>query len=218
MIRPALTNYVIGNRPTLAATCCLTAFVLFRWGMQEQHREHISWIIPAVALLMSKASFAARKRVVAYRNWREAWDEMAGAAAQPTQQTPSQRKRVPFAWRLVGFTTWLALLCWLIPHSRENTNEAALFALAWLLLSLWGAVAAVKAFARWVFSPAKAKAAASPRRERGAVRNHIVSVCLKVPWISPSLPRIRARLPDYCQPLLLTRASAPPEQTPSPPT
>jgi hypothetical protein len=200
MIRPGLANFVIGHWLGVTLTTSVALFTAAAWATQEQRHESISWFVPAVALLLCKASVKARRRVAQYRNWRDAWHEMAGAS-------PPQRKRATAAWRLIGFATWLALLCWLVPHQAEKTNESAFLALVWLLLSLWGVVAVVGALARRAFRPRRQSAAARPARPK-AEREHIVSVCLPVPWTSPRATQLTASLPAYCQPLLSAGAAA----------
>jgi len=199
MNRPAISNYVVGNAVSVTTIVAATAFLMYRWCTQEQHGESIGWLVPAVALVMSRASFKARARIANFNAWNRSWQEMSGATPRKAS------KRARGVWIVVGFVTWLALLAWLVPHAGEKTNAAGLLATLWLLLTLCGVVMAASRVLRWAFAP-PTRTAAVPRAARQ--REYVVSICLPVPWGSPSLARITAGLPDYCQKLLARNSSA----------
>jgi hypothetical protein len=201
MNRPALTNYVIGNGASVAVIVGATAFLMYRWCTQAEHGESISWLLPAVALLASSASFKARVRLANFNAWNRSWQAMSGAT--PQRAAGSNGARLSSVLAVVA---WTGLLCWLIPHQADKTNEAGFLATLWLLLTLCGVVLAMSRALRWVLRPARP---AIPRRKTGAREGEqLVEVCLPVPSGSPSLARIRAGLPDYCLKLLARSGSA----------
>jgi hypothetical protein len=196
MNRPAFTNYVLGSAASVAAMAGVTAFVAYRWCTQEEHGESINFLVPIVALYASSACFKARARVSTYTAWRRSWDEMSGA----TPPGKAGTKRAPGAWMLAGLASWAALLCWLIQHQGEKTNEVGFLGLVWLCLTAWGVGRAGLGILRWAFRPARPAGAGRRLRER--VRQHIVSICLPIPWVAPRAGDTIAAIPGYARALV----------------
>ena len=215
MNKPAFSNYVVGNRFVVIGLFSIAGFVTYRYFTQGEHGESISWLVPAIAALASRTSLRARRRVAQFTAWKGDWEQMSGAAEE-RRETRRKRQRVTRPIKvLFGSVLWLALWSWLSIHSRERvTDTYGCLGVVFLFLSGWLAIVAGTA-ALWLARriPGVAKAVTAKRG-----RSHIVAVCLPVPWSSPSQGDFAAALPDYCRPLLLTRRTAPPEQTPSPPT
>jgi len=189
MNRPASTDFVLGHRAGVMLTTGAAALTSLVWVTQHA----ISWIVPAVALLLCKASFAAKKRVTTYRNWRGAWDEMAGVAEPspaPAAPFPARRSSGPFADaqvaatkrdaaeaaaspkpgprripRLVLVATWLLLLCVIVANrDQQGTPALGVVALIFLLLSAWGSGVALLRVGRWLFRSASARPQALAER------------------------------------------------------
>jgi hypothetical protein len=206
MNRPASTDFVLGHRAGVMLTTGAAALTSIVWATQHA----ISWIVPAVALLLCKASFAAKKRVTVWRNWRGAWDEMAGVtepSPAPAAPFPARRSSGPFAdaggaagkmdaaeaaspkpaarriprWVLI--VTWLLLLC-VIAANRDQPGTPALgvVALIFLLLSAWGSGVALLRVGRWLFLPASARPQALAERASATDSDgdYIVGQCLPV--------------------------------------
>jgi hypothetical protein len=186
MTRPPRTDFVLGARASTLLTIGAAGLTSVVWLTQHT----ISWLVPVVSLLLCKASFSARRRITVYRNWRGAWDEMAGAglANQPSQarpapsrapsrlspntpppqeqdkpQPPPRRLRIP---RPVLIAVWLVLTCWLKSHQGEpGTTALGIGSLCFFALTLWGAAVACVGFCRWLFRPASASKARSAKVE-----------------------------------------------------
>jgi hypothetical protein len=200
MNRPSNTEFALGHKLGVTLTTSAAAFGSYVWAT-----AHISWLIPAVFLVLCRTSFTARRKVVAYKAWERDWREMRG---DPPTQDASKRKRRRRQWAIAAcLGCWVSLTAWLTAHAGEpasaDYNSAAA---AWMLLSALGAGAALLQLARWMFRLARATGGAR------SARTHVVSVCLPVPrglWGSPGPRQFRARLPKYARALLAQGAGAP---------
>src|ERR1019366_2619787 len=235
MNRPPSLDFVLGARTSVVLTTGAAALSTFVWATQHT----IAWPVPVIALGLCKASFAAKKRVAVWRDWRGTWDEMAGAGqstqpgrARPAppppanlaakaaqQQEPAKpapgRPRIPRAALIVG---WLLLVFWLKAHQGEDGTPALGFgALCFFGLTIWGAVAACIDVRRWLSRPASPRIsdgqAAPEVSPEGA---HIVAQCLPVPRNALPSGHVRDVLPAYARELL-QRSSAAASPQPSPP-
>jgi hypothetical protein len=205
MNRPSLSDRLIGNRLAVLGLLCLTGFVTFRWGTQRQHGEHVSWIVPAVAWVVSRASLRARRRVTEYGGWKRDWDEMSGAA-EVRRERRRQRARItrPLTILAAGFICFCTC-SWTVVHASEyQTRAFGCVALVFAASALWLGVTGMAAAVRFMRRAPRIARTAAAKRDR---RQFIVSVCLGMPWpwARPSLKRITASLPAYCKPLLLAR-------------
>jgi hypothetical protein len=192
--RPSNSDFTLGHRLGVALSAGAAAYATFVWATQP-----ISWLVPAFCLLVCKAAVSARKRVVAYKTWRAAWDDMAGVA--PTQDAPKRKPRGK-QWVIAGCLGWLFMTSWLIFHAGETSADYNAVGAVWMLGSTLGAGAALLQLLRSTLRPSKAT---------GAARSHVVSVCLPVPglWGSPPVRRMKAALPEYCRALLSHSNAAP---------
>jgi hypothetical protein len=202
MNRPPRSDFMIGTRGGVILTSCLAIYVLYRWGSQDEHHEVISWVLPALALLLCKASIAARKRVGAFTQWNDAWRETAGL---PPERPAAKRRHSPRQWAISGVGSWALAGWWLCAHAAEAGSPAfAASASLFALLSLWGLGTGLTFLAKRTGTRATSRSA-RPARE------HIVAVCLPVPLTSPSARQFTAALPDYCQQLLAHSNTTPSE-------
>jgi hypothetical protein len=199
MNKPAFSSYVIGNRVVVIGLFSITGFVTYRYFSQDEHGESISWLVPAIAVLASRTSLRARRRIVQFTAWKGDWEQMSGASDE-RRETRRKRQRVTRPIKLLlGSVLAVALWSWLSIHSRESVTDAYGFlGLVAVLLSGWIAIVASAAGVRLARRiPGFARTA---QARRG--RSHIVAVCLPVPRASSSLRQIEAALPDYAQALL----------------
>lgn len=209
MNKPAFSQYLLGHRVTVLAALLLAAFASYRWLTQQEHHEDISWLVPAVALLLCKSSFRARTRISEFTQWNGAWNAMAGGPERvggDAKARAPRRPRSPLVRFVLLAVTSLACLSWLSVHAHESGSpEYAGVAVAFVAASAWGAWIPAASLLRWAWSPSGVSA-----RARGA-GHFVVSQCLRIPRMSPGLGAVRAALPDYCQTLLLARAADPPQ-------
>lgn len=75
--RPKAIDFVLGHPVAIVLFGTTEAVATVAWL-----RSDVSWLVPALAALLWKASFAAKRRVTAHRAWTEAWDEMADVPAR----------------------------------------------------------------------------------------------------------------------------------------
>jgi len=225
MNRPTPTDFAIGSRAAVTASTGAAALSTLAWLGSHT----VSWVMPALALLSCRACIRAKRRVVAWREWRSAWDEMADAGAHDEQPparpasdrtatkdaakespAPSRRKpqRVP---RWLVISGWIVLLAWIAGHEGDTPTLAhGLIGLCFAALTLWGAAVSTLSVGRFLLVPAsKARGkATAPHAAPGgrdnatdADGNPIVAQCLPVPNVTPS-GHVRDLLPDYCRTLL----------------
>jgi len=227
MKRPPATDFFLAHRasrlglPAAAAASAVAAAA----------HDLSWWVAPAVCLLAWKASYAAKRRVTAWREWRAEWSSMldsgsgsrepevrAGeraplaAVREPAPDAEPAPPAPPPAKRPVLLSAWLVTLGWLAAHSQQTGGYPAV-ALVFLALSAWGAFVALAWLARWLLggaaSPARASTVRRARPEAPADDPRIVAQCLPVP---PSVRRegfhVRDRLPAYCRDLLARSAAA----------
>ncbi len=219
MNRPTPTDFAIGSRA--AVTACTGAAALSTLAWLGSHT--VSWVLPALALLCCRACVRAKKRVAAWREWRDAWDEMAGAeqhapparsasaratapdTAKEAQAVPQPKpQRVPRPLLVIG---WIALLAWIAAHEGDGpTMGHGLVALCFVALTLWVASIACIGLSRWLLAPRspsrpRAVVAAERASATDADGNPIVAQCLPVPTAVPER-HVRELLPDYCRTLL----------------
>jgi hypothetical protein len=203
MNRPSLFSFAIGNLLSVPAILAVTALACYRWCTQQQHHEHMSWLVPTAALMASKASLVARGRIADYRRWSRAWDRMSGAGGNRT----GARSRPRVVRALLAWVAWVGLGAWLCqPHPEfVGTPVRGLYAATFGALTLWGVSVPVIATARWL------------RRRVGAIRaprtrDHVVAIALPVPRSSPTVAAAAAAVPDYCHRLMATSARPPDER------
>ena len=196
MNRPSLFSFAIGNLLSVPAILGATALACCRWHTQQQHHEHISWLVPTAALMLSKASLLARGRIAAYKRWNRAWDAMSGTGGNRVARSRTRVGRALLAW-----LAWLGLGVWLLnPHPQfAGTPVRGLYAAAFSALTLWGVSVPVLGAARWL------------RRRVGAIRvrrprDHVVAIALPVPRRSPTVADAVAMLPPYCRALMADNA------------
>jgi len=193
MNRPSLVSFAIGNLLSVPAILAVTGFACYRWGTQQRHGEYISWLVPAAALMASKASLAARGRLAEYRRWSRAWDAMSGAGGnRATGRARSHPRRTVLAW-----AAWVGLGLWLCnPHPQfAGTPVRGIYATAFSALTLWGVLVPVIGTARWIRR--RVRAISVPRK-----RDPVVAIALPVPRSSPTVATAAAAVPDYCHRLM----------------
>jgi hypothetical protein len=218
MRRPPSSAFVLGHPTTRMLTIGAAIVSCFAWAGHA-----VSWLAPALALLLCKASFAARKRVARYQEWRTAWDEMQEPEVRRQERSPAPapepkaiataipRTEPPPAKRPVLISAWLVTLGWLAAHDQQANGYPAV-ALAFLALSAWGACVVLLRLARWLLGWAASPARASTSRHAApgvpADDPRIVAQSLPVPPPVKRTGHVRERLPQYCRDLLARSAAA----------
>jgi len=219
MNRPASRDFVLGHRATVAASSTIAVLASLSWLAHG-----VSWFTAGLTLLFCKACFAAKRRVLVWRQWRGAWDEIANPTppASPSRTTPegAVSKPLPVAPepaarrslrmpRSAFIAGWLVLVLVLRAHQGEASTPAlGLGGLAFFALTLWGMFVALRNGARWLFAPSRADVSAKGMTAKNAPDsaldsdgNAIVTCCLPMPEATPSR-HVRELLPDYCRALL----------------
>lgn len=197
MNQPRSSDFALGSRTGVALSSAAAVLTVLSWL-----GHGVSWLVPLTCVLVCRASFRAKQRVTLWRQWRGAWNEVAGVApakpdAPAVKQEPPKRirLRVPRAVLIIGA---FALLPWMCAHH----SEAATASYGARTVSFLALIAAAAAFRRRAALP-KDNAPAPAAADRGEAE-HIVAHCLPMPQATPS-KHVRELLPDYCRALLRAR-------------
>ncbi len=226
MNRPPASDFVFGHHAAVwLATGTLAVSALAALG------HACSWLVPVGALLARSRCISARGRVVRWRRWTEAWSEMEGepqvrplpssppaaTPIAPKTAGPQRRQRLP---RSALIAAWLLLLGWFTVRRNEPPIEPrdGLLALCLVMLSAWGALAALASLARRIgasLTEPAPRAEGSPERDTAPERDaDIVTQCLPVPPAPQrSGHRVTELLPDYARALLTRSREAIPSST-----
>jgi hypothetical protein len=224
MRRPASSAFVLGHPTTRTLTIGAAIVSCFAWAGHT-----VSWLAPALALLLLKASFAASKRVARYQEWRTAWDEMLASGVRSQEPevrrqerspapapepkaiaTATPRTQPPPVRRPVLISAWLVMLGWLAAHDQRADGYAAV-ALGFVAVSAWGVCVVLVRLARWLLgaaSPARAPTIHDAAPGAPADDPRIVAQCLPVARPLKRTGHVRERLPQYCRDLLARSAAA----------
>jgi hypothetical protein len=230
MNRPPVTDFMLGHRATVW-------FVTGAAGVSAlaAAEREASWLVPLAALATRNMCAGARRRVATWRNWTEAWQEMA--APELPERTPSSAGSAPPAVRTgtaqlpmthksrrvprsALILAWLLLLAWFtVRRDETQTPFDGVLALCLIALSCRGALAAIASAVAALRRRAHAPAAETPaRRASEPVQDDIVSQCLPVPRTPVRAANFAALMPDYACELLARSRDAHSSATPHPST
>ena len=221
MNRPPYRDFLLGHRASIVLTSGAAAVA----GVACLAHA-VTWLVPLFAMYVCGASFAARKRVTIYRNWRCAWDAMADDAPQalppsrrtaiaalpgpaPIPETPPKPVRIgPSTRAQVVFIAWLLLVYYLGTHTSQGGTT--FYGAATLLWISWTGLAFVLLVVRYIrqvlgfVPPMRGRdwegetVTEAPSNDAG---DFIVAQSLPVRRHAPP-SGVLDLLPDYCKALL----------------
>ena len=196
MNRPRACDFALGARTTVWTASALAILTTLAW----LGPHGVSWFAPLTALLFCRACFAAKRRVTAWRDWRAAWDEMAGnVPAEPDTRTAQDEpakaaKTHSKTMRALLVAAALAVLAPFCSHAIETGSDAEVgrgfFCIVFGFIGL--------RFLRK--RPGLVRTAPAPSAP-SCESEHIVAQCLPVPKLAPTA-HVRELLPNYCRALL----------------
>jgi hypothetical protein len=215
MNTPSHSDYVLGHR-----SAGPLFFVAGIYSLYLAATGQVSWLVALFVILLGGAARKARLKVTRYRQWRGAWNTMAGVAPQERRNAKRPYQR---AFNLVACTlAWALTGGWLLTNPQgDGTSRYAVFGTMFAFLTVWGAGVAALSVANRMLRYG------GPRRRPGVPcgrgpQEDIVTVCPPIPW-RPSRRQGTAALPAYAVALLARRDDAPlhspamPENSPSAP-
>lgn len=197
MSRPSATDQLLGARRTGVVIGCLVVGSIYYCALRAEQHAPAPWLLPIVLVLLGRQARLARQRLAAFDGWDRRWRQMSGEAEQPIA---AKRKARPALLVTTG-VAWLLTGYWLSTNADANSSAYGAFCLSFVGLGAWGAGAALLSLGRRVFRRGERRAAA-----KAAPREHIVSVCVRRPWASPSPRQIAAALPEHARALLARKA------------
>jgi hypothetical protein len=207
MNRPSSTDFMLGRRGSAPALSCLAVLAIYAAAT-----DRAPWLLAGLVVYLAHAARKARARVVAYTQWAEAWNEMAGVA--PEQREPRSSNGRLTLRRAVGIALWAYPALWLSQNpALSGTPTYAGFAGAFALTTVGGLGALLLSAFRRHRGAGPARATRAPKAKRAP--DVVVTVCLPVSRNSPNVRRIVPALPDFCR-ALLERQAAPPRAAATP--
>jgi len=188
MNKPRFIILLFGNRYIYALVLLLTVFIAIVWWESQQ------FLLPFLAmLLLSVYSMRANKQVVAYLNYKHAWDaagneDTVNASEKSRNVKPVRKRQIVAGVLLCGFLGFF-----LLDFPRDNdprTYDVVL--LAFITLTLWLGYLLLR------FRTQQLNTKLNNKQQD----NYIVNHCQPVPKAAATATKISQQLPDYCKTLL----------------
>ena len=186
MNKPRPIIFFIGNKFVFLLVMLLAAGFALAWLEHGQ-----SWLFPAVFLVMAFRYFQANKQIVAYVNYKRAWDAAGNEDAVNKSEKPRNAKRkqqIAFGVLLWGFLGFSLLK---VPRANDPQFYDGIL-LVVIALTLWLGYLLLR------LRTQKSNVKISTKQQG----DYIVNQCQPVPRATATATQIMGQLPSYCKTLL----------------